>query len=123
VLGRVQALRPLRGAFGGLDTACARREVSYCRRRFFVVVACRELLADVLDGAWSDARQGILHLADQWPEILHAIRVRANDDQPEGQHVDIVLVFQLAIHGRSASICPAARRRSSPFLTPAHPKP
>jgi hypothetical protein len=56
------------------------------------------LLADTLDRAGLDACQRAAHLADQRSQILHPIRPRTNDDQPEGQGADIVLVFELAIH-------------------------
>jgi hypothetical protein len=57
------------------------------------------LLANVLNRAGLDARQRAVYLTNERPEILYAVRTGANDDQPERQHGDIVLVFQLAIHG------------------------
>ena len=69
------------------------------------------------------ASQRSLHLGNQRPQILHAIRLRVNDDQPEAQRADIVLVFQLAIHSHQRVELPAARRSSSPFLTPADARP
>jgi hypothetical protein len=83
----------------------------------------RELGTNALNLARSDACQGRCDRSHEWPKILHPVGTRPNHHDAERKSMEVVLIFELAIHRQDASTLPAARRSNSPFLTPAHPSP
>ena len=77
--------------------------------------------ADVFDFAWSDARQDLPDRSDERSEIPHAVGTHPHHDDAERKCAKLVLAFKPAVHREERSDCPAARRSSSPFWTPAQP--
>jgi hypothetical protein len=80
------------------------------------------LVTNLLQSSGLDPIQGHNNRRHEWQKILNPIRPRNDQHHAERQNRQVLLALKLAVH-RDERIDLAARRKSSPFSTPAQPMP
>ena len=74
----------------------------------------------VLDLAWTNSAEGFAKRVQQQEEIGDSIGPRRDDHHTEGQHAEVMLFFQFAIH-RDEYVCDAASTLQQVAILDARP--